>query len=211
MNTSIPGWSPEPRRWPLLQKSLESPEWENVVEVQKMFSANPHISEQMFSLLIGISFGSVETIIHKHLYLRKTCAKCVTHKLTDSKKSRVDIWKILITIFLLNGPKRLTDICTCGESWFILSKFKTMVWVGENDLRPQVLKPDFRSRKSLFSICFNYKGADYMSEGMMMTGTYHVNILLNTLVRKIQEKRLCMAATKTLLLRHNALSHKLEE
>ena len=188
----------------------------NMDTVRNMIKKNPHISVFLLFLNIGVSVGSVETIIHEHLKFRKVCAKWVPHKLTEiQKRSRVDSCKEMLKLFEPNGPKRLSDIVTGDESWFNYCttprKSDNCVWVSEDEPRPHVLWPDFRSRKRMFTIFFNSRGpvcVDVLPEKMTITGQYYTNIVLPKMVKEMTEQRPATGTARVLLLHDNASSHK---
>lgn len=105
---------------------------------------------------LDISVGSTHMLLHQ-MGLRKRCSRWIPHLLTqDQKNYRVSICRDLLSQFEPNGPKRLSDVVTGDECWIPYyitpHKQKNMVWLAEDDPRPQVLKPGYRSKKRMFTI-----------------------------------------------------------
>ena len=90
--------------------------------IDRVMGAIPHNSRVSINYLastLQLSFGTISTILHDELDLRKVCAKWVPHKLTeDQKKTRVKFGKENLEKFGPGGTKRLTDVVTDDESWF---------------------------------------------------------------------------------------------
>ena len=61
-----------------------------------------------------------------------------------------------------NGPQRFSDVVTGDECWIsfftMKDKRSNMVWLVEDEPRPEVLKTGFRSRKRMFTIFFSTQG-----------------------------------------------------
>ena len=165
---------------------------------------------------LGISVGSTHTLLHDKLGLRKRCSRWIPHQLTpDQKMQRVSICRDLLNQFEPKGPKRLSDVVTGDECWipyFVTPhKQKNMVWMAEDDPRPTILKPGFRSRKRMFTIFFNTKGPviiDIMPEGATITANYYTNTILTKLVREIDQQRPKTRGSRILLHQDNASAHK---
>jgi len=79
--------------------------------------------------VIPISTGSIETILHNELSLKKVCAKWVPYVLSDeNKRKRVEVYRQLLE-YLDNG---FQNIITGDETWFnFLRMTVTFGSVGE--------------------------------------------------------------------------------
>ena len=116
--------------------------------------------------------------------------------------------------FKPNGPKRLSDVVTGDECWilyFVTShKQRNMVWLAEDDPRPQILKPGFRSRKRMFTIFFNTRGSiivDIIPKDAIITNAYYTDPVLNQLVQKIEQQRPKTRGSRIFFDHDNALAH----
>ena len=84
-----------------------------------------------------------------------------------------------------NGPQRFSTVVTgdeCGISFFTMKdKLSNMVWLAEDEPRPEVLKTGFRSRKRVFTIFFNTQGpvvVDIVPDKATITATYYTTSVL---------------------------------
>ena len=78
-----------------------------------------------------------------------------------------------------NGPKRFSDVVKGDEGWasFFTMKNKrsNVVWLAEDEPRPEVLKTGFRSRKRMFIVFFNTQGpvvVDIIPDKATINSTY---------------------------------------
>ncbi|GFR71245.1 transposase [Elysia marginata] len=113
------------------------------------------------------------------------------------------------------GLKRLSDIVPGVETWFpffiIPPKRLNRIWVDGQGDRPVVLLPGFQSRKNMFTVFFNYSGplvVDILPQDTTMTTTYYVQNVLSQVKSAINEQRLKVSTSRTLLLHDNAGLHK---
>jgi histone-lysine N-methyltransferase SETMAR len=91
----------------------------NIAAVRALVDEDPNIMVAMISKTIGISDGSVHTILHDHLGLRKVTARWVPHLLTDEqKRERVRCSQKFLRNFAHGGSQRLSDVVTGDEKWF---------------------------------------------------------------------------------------------
>ena len=103
------------------------------------------------------------------------------HQLTtEQKEQRATICRNCLQLFEPDGPKRFSDAVTGDECWIsfftMKDKHSNMVWVAEDEPRPEVLKTGFRSRKRMFTNFFNTQGpvvVDMMPDKATTTAAYY--------------------------------------
>jgi len=91
----------------------------NIDKVRAVIENDPWCSYDEIEAETSLSRGTIQTIIHEHLKMRKLTSRWVPHKLTE--KNRQDRVRIC-TENLANFDKkqwRLTDVVTGDESWFL--------------------------------------------------------------------------------------------
>ena len=95
---------------------------QNIAIVKDLIEDNPSISYDQMIAQTSLSNGSLTTILHKHLYVRKLTSRWIPHLLSDdNKKIRVALCNE--NLQKLNENKwRLSDIITGDESWFSVSQ-----------------------------------------------------------------------------------------
>ena len=121
---------------------------------------DPTITLRFLALELVVSYGRAHAIAHEQLGRSKRYARWVPHQLTiEQKEQRVAICRNWLHEFEPNGPQRFSDDVTGNECWIsfftMKDKHSNMVWLAENEPRPEVLKTGFRSRKRMFTIFFN--------------------------------------------------------
>ena len=124
---------------------------QNIAQVKALVEGDQHSTVRELSDTCGLSIGTVHTILHDDLHMKKLAARWVPHLLTDEqKKQRVDFSRNLLHSFEPNGTKRLCDVLTGDETWITLygipNKRCNSAWVGPGGDRPVVLRPGFQSR-----------------------------------------------------------------
>ncbi|GFR73619.1 transposase [Elysia marginata] len=99
-------------------------------------------------------------------------------------------------MFELHGPKRLSDIVTGDETWFLFfiipPERLNRMWIDGQVDRPAMLRPGFQSRKRMFTVFFNYRGSlavDILPQDTTMTATYYVQDVLSQVKSAINEQR----------------------
>ena len=135
---------------------------QNIAFVERLAAEDSHSTIRELSEVPGVSVGTIHSILHEDLHMRKLAARWVPHLLSeDQKKRRVECSRQLLNDFEPNGPKRLCDIVTGDETWLwfygIPNKRCNRAWVGPDGDRPVVLRQGFQSRKRLFSIFLMHK------------------------------------------------------
>ena len=188
----------------------------SIDRVRNLLAETPGSTIENIMAECGLSYGTVENILHEELGVRKVCAKWVPHKLTqEQKETRVILCRQNLKLFDINGSKRLTDIVTGDETWLyyynVPNKVANMVWLAEDEPRPKVLRQDFRSKKRMYTIFINYQGpicVDVLPENTTMTGAYYKDTILTQVCKKMAELRPKMGSSRMQLLHDNASSHK---
>ncbi|XP_055302592.1 histone-lysine N-methyltransferase SETMAR-like [Sitodiplosis mosellana] len=91
---------------------------ENITKINKMIMADRKLKLQKIADILKISKGSVYTILHDHLGMRKLCSKWVPRLLTpEQKQNRVDDSESCLTIFKRNPNEFLRRYVTMDETW----------------------------------------------------------------------------------------------
>ncbi|GFR99344.1 transposase [Elysia marginata] len=191
---------------------------QTIASTKKDIDEDPHISVRELSDTNGLLYGTVHSIITEHLRTKKVCARWIPHLLTvDQKRERVRCAMKLLYMFEPHGPKRLFNIVTGDETWFpffiIPPKRLNRMWVDGQRDRPGVLRPEFQSRKRMFTVFFNYSGP-LVVDIFIITSRYYNDrhILCQECAfpgkSAINEQRPQISTPRTLLLHDKAGPHK---
>ena len=184
----------------------------NINIIEDLINNDPHISIESIQEVISISTGSIETILHNEISVKKVCAKWVPHVITDeNKRKRVEISRQLLE-YLDNG---FQNIITGDEAWFhfftVSSKNDNKVWLRQGENRPQITRTAKNSKKRMFCIFFSVDGivaSVVVEKGHTVTGDYYRNIILPTMFKKFKEISGRSTVRDVMLHHDNAAPHK---
>lgn len=188
---------------------------DNVARADAIVAEDRSITLRFLAYELGVSLGSAHSIMHEELGRSKRCARWVPHMLTEQQcHERVRICRLWLNMFAENGPRRLSDVVTGDECWisFFTSKDKSsnMVWLAEDEPRPEVLKTGFRSRKRMFTIFFNTQGVvavDILQDKATITAKYYTEVVLPQVLHNRAEKARTRSGSRLLLHHDNASAH----
>ncbi|XP_070851358.1 histone-lysine N-methyltransferase SETMAR-like [Drosophila suzukii] len=166
---------------------------ENVAKIRKMVLADRKLKLKEIADASKISEGSVFTILHEHLDMRKLCSKWVPRLLTpDQKHQRIDASETCLSMLKRNRTDFFRRYVTMDETWIHHytpeSSRQSSEWVVAGESRPKRPKTQISAGKTINS-------ENYIK-------------LLDRLDRVIKEKRPHMAKKKPLFHQDNAPCHK---
>lgn len=188
----------------------------NIDAVQSLVAEDPNISVAMLSQTLDISEGSIFTILHEQLGLRKITARWVPHQLTEEqRRERVRCSQEFLRCFGSGGTKRLSDIVTGDKKWFhyfqVPNKSQNKVWIGADEERPTVLRSGFRSRKQMFVVFFSICGpvaVVMVPKGQNVNASYYTSTALPAVVDFVRQNQRTRLESGRIHLHHdNPSSH----
>ena len=99
---------------------------EQVAAVRELVRDDPRMSISEVSEQVGISFGSVQTILKEELGLSKLSCRWIPKLLTNEQKQRwVEVSEALVARWQVEGREFLQQIVTGDESWFFFYEPET--------------------------------------------------------------------------------------
>ena len=157
---------------------------------------------------LGISHGSVSTILHDRLGMRKPTARWVPKSLSDEQMTtRASVCSVLLKRFR-SKDDFLLRLVTVDETWVHYyepeNKDQSRQWVGPGSPRPKKFK-----HNHLATVFWDAKGVimlDFLPKRSTITGVYYAN-LLDQLRTVIREKRRGKPSKGVLLQQDNASPH----
>ena len=163
---------------------------------------------------IGISQGTIFSILHEKLGLKKISARWVPRLLTaDNKRIRVLNCKTGLDLFRRNPEEFLRRYITVDETWIHCytpeTKEQSKQWVTKGDPAPKKAKTVKSAGKVMATVFWDSRGIifiDYLEKGETITGAYYAS-LLDRLNNEIKEKRPHLTKKKVLLHQDNARVH----
>ncbi|KAM8702311.1 hypothetical protein ACLKA7_004975 [Drosophila subpalustris] len=159
--------------------------------------------------ILKISAGSVHTIIHDHLGMKKVFSKWVPRLLTpEQKQQRIDESKSCLDMFTRNKSEFLRRYITMDETWIHHftpeSNRQSADWHAAGEKTQQL------AGKVMASVFWDAHGIifiDYLQKGQTINSDYYM-ALLERLKDEIAKKRPHMAKKKVLFHQDNAPCHK---
>ena len=186
----------------------------NIDKVRAVIENDPCCSYDEIEAETSLSRGTIQTIIHEHLKMRKLTSRWVPHKLTE--KNRQDRVRIC-TENLANFDKkqwRLTDVVTGDESWFyhrqIGKKQTNKSWVAAGEKPRTVVRQGRFEPKTMFSIFFRTTGVahiSYLQSGRTIDHKTYTNDCLKPLVHTLNEQKPLSGTKKMKFHQDNARPH----
>ena len=144
---------------------------------------------------LGLSHGSVSTILHDRLGMRKLIARWVPKSLSDGQMAtRALVCSALLKRFRLKDDF-LLRLVTEDETWVHYysqrKKAQSRQWVGPGSPRPKKFKTRPSAGKVMATVFWDAKGVimlDFLPKRSTITGVYYAN-LLDQLITAIRENR----------------------
>ena len=163
---------------------------------------------------VGISTGSVHSILTEDLNLRRVSAKFVTKLLTEQQKElRKEISEDMLD-FANHDPEFIKIIITGDETWVYgydpETKFQFSQWKHPESPRSKKARQVHSYVKVMLTCFFDSRGIvhhDYAPEGQTINKEYYLEVL-HRLREAVQRKRPDLWAAKNFQLHHdNAPAH----
>lgn len=163
---------------------------------------------------LGVSTGTVETILHTKLGLSKVSSRWVPRMLTpEMKRTRVDACRELLDWYTTNPDNFFSRIVTGDETWLHHwdpeTKQESMQWKHKTSPAPKKFRTQASAGKVMATIFWDTDGViliDYLPPKTTITGLYYAT-LVKKLRSAIKEKRRGKLGKGILLLHDNAPAH----
>ena len=162
---------------------------QKIQDCKELILHNRNIGLHQLSRSLSMSYGTVRTLVHKDLGMKKKASKMVPHQLTASDRAkRIEFCTNFVTIYGTR-PQGLKWLLTTDESWFYVrdpgSKIKTMAWLCRGEDHPQVVMRDRNSKKVMFIPFFDARGLLYHE--FFINQTVNKEVFM-PLIRRVHEK-----------------------
>jgi len=188
---------------------------ENVEKTLKIIMSDHKVKVKEIADILKISAGSVHTIIHEHLGMKKLFSKWVPRLLTvEQKQQRIDDSERCLELFNRNKMDFLRRYVTMDETWIHHYtpelKRQSSEWTGPGESRPKRPKTQQSAGKVMASVFWDTHGIlfiDYLEKGKTINSDYYC-ALLDRLKDEIALKRPHMKKKKILFHQDNAPCHK---
>jgi histone-lysine N-methyltransferase SETMAR len=194
---------------PVTQTTTENIEW-----VRSIIEADPHSTYDDIEAETLLSRGTIETIIHERLKMKKVTSRWVPHNLTpEQKQERVRICRANLEKFH-SGSWRLYDIITGDETWIYFKqigrKASNACWINEGKNPNTIVRQGQYAPKRLYSIFFKANGwllVHALDKGQTIDRSYYIDNCLKPVVEELWKQRPKTGPKGLKLLHDNAKPH----
>ena len=193
---------------------LDATDEEMCKKVWDLVYSDRRIQVEERTQALGISHGSVSTILHDRLGMRKLTARWVPKSLSDEQMAtRASVCSALLKRFR-SKDDFLLRLVTVDDTWVHYyepeNKAQSRQWVGPGSPRPNKFKTQPSAGKVMATVFWDAKGVimlDFLPKRSTITGVYNANLLdqLRTAIRK--KKRRGKLSKGVLLQQDNARVH----
>lgn len=188
---------------------------DNIKRVEEMILEDRRVTVRDLSEEVGISIGSIESIIHNHLEYRKITARWVPRLLNfEQKHHRVEVCQRLLDRYEVEGDNFLTRIFTTDETWVHYytpeSKIASMEWRKKGEGAPVKAKVTRSAGKVMCTVFFDRRGVlyiDFLHTQRTVNAAYYSNLLKTYVKPAYRSKRRDIPARSAILLQDNARPH----
>lgn len=186
---------------------------QNLEKVDQLIQSNRRITINEISDMVGVSRGSVGTMINELGY-SKVCAKWVPRQLTDDmKRQRVEASTELLELHDQGGPSFLKRIVTGDETWVHHyepeSKRRSMEWRHSDSPRKKKFKSQASAGKVMATVFWDQEGVilvDFMPKGTTINSEAYI-LTLTKLKIRLRRCRPHLSESNVLLQHDNARPH----
>lgn len=136
---------------------------EMILRVRKIVEEDRNVTYTEIQQALNIGSGTVKTILHEHLGLRKLSCRWIPHLLTSEQKSaRVDWCRFMLQKYEEGHSRRVSDIVTGDETWLYNyepeTKTQSTVWVFDEELPPTKVVRSRSTAKRMLAVFFRRSG-----------------------------------------------------
>ena len=182
-------------------------------EVRDLVYYDRRIQVEEIAQALGISHGSISTILHDCLGMRKLTAHWVPKSLSDMQMAiRASVCSTLLKRFRSKDDFLLCLVAvdeTSVHYYEPKNKAQSHQWVGPGSLRPKKFKTQPSAGKVMTTVFWDAKGVimlDFLPKRSKINGVYYAN-LLDQLRTANSEKRRGKLSKGVLLQQDNARVH----
>ena len=187
----------------------------NVAAVKRLIREDPRITHRQIQDTLGIGTAAVDVILHKHLGVRKRCARWVPHALSDDQKRvRVEWCEEMLTKFHNGESKAVWEVVTGDETWVYQfdpqTKQQSAVWMFPDESTPIKYRRSRSTGKKMVASFFGKVGhvaTIPLDEQRTVTSEWYVHHCLPVVFEAWRQRR-PHTGTRGLILHHdNAPAH----
>ncbi|QQP40773.1 Putative mariner transposase [Caligus rogercresseyi] len=187
---------------------------ETIQKIHDMVLADRRLKVREIVEAIGISHGSVVSILKDHLAMKNLSARWVLRLLTiDHKRNRVTTSMECLALFNRNKDEFFRRFVTVNETWIHYNapetKQQLKQWVLKGESAPKKAKVGLSANEVMATVFWDARGVihiDYLQKGRTMNGEYYTS-LLDRFNEDLKKKRPHLAKKKFIFHQDNARVH----
>lgn len=197
-------------------RPVEATTDENVAAIQAIVEEDARVTVAQLEVAVGISSGSVRSILHNKLQLHKVCARWVPHQLTESQKTaRVEWCQNMLARFDGGRSRGVWELVSGDETWIYCydpeTKQQSAQWTKVGGPPPQKFRRERSVAKQMVAVFVAKTGhvtTIPLEEQRTVTGKWYAANCLPKVMDAVAERR-PRTRTRGMLLHHdNAPAHK---
>ena len=154
---------------------------QKVQEIKELLDQDRRITVREVSQWVDCSIGTVHTIIHENLNMRRLCSRWIPKMLLECQKAqRVESCWRFVQRFEREGEYFLCRIVTADETWISLYelelKEQSTMWKTPGSPSPKKFKVSRSRKKQMFIMFFNIHGiifSNAVPQGQSVTANYY--------------------------------------
>ncbi|KAI6661117.1 Transposase [Oopsacas minuta] len=129
---------------------LRRPPNENITKVEELVREDRQTTIRQLVHDASVSSGTIETILHQHLGLRRVCSKLVPHLLSLEQKNRpIQFCLSMLLKYSKPDSRRHSEVITGDETWVYFydmpPKQQSSKWIFEDEVPKQFPNDSWRS------------------------------------------------------------------
>jgi len=187
---------------------------EMINKIHDMVLSDRRLKLSEIADITGISKGSVISILHEKLGMKKLSARWMPRLLTaENKRNRVVACESVLARISRNPEEFFRRFVTVDETWVHHytpeTKQQSKQWIERGKPAPKKAKTVKSAGKVMATVFWDARGIihiDYLEKSKTITGEYYAS-LLDQLKEKLEEKRPHLKRKKILFHQDNARVH----
>ena len=189
---------------------------DTIAAVRLIVEEDARVTYAQLEKAVGISSGSIRSILHEKLGLSKVCARWVPHRLNeDQKTARVAWCRAMLSRFDGGHSNGVWEILTGDESWIYCfdpeTKQQSSQWTPVGGAPPQKFRRERSVAKQMVAVFVAKTGhvaTVPLVQQRTVTGDWYANQCLPQ-VQEVVARRRPKTRTRGILLHHdNAPAHR---
>ena len=159
---------------------------QKVQEIKELLDKDRRTTVREVSQRVDCSVGTVHTIIHDNLNMRRLCARWIPKMLLECQKAQsVESCGRFVQLFEREGEDFLSRIVSADETWISLyeleSKEQSTMWKTPGSPSPKKFKVSRSTKKQMFIMFFDIHGvilSHAIPQGQTVTANYYSKVSL---------------------------------